>query len=351
VAIGIREVAARSGVSTATVSYVLNNREGAVGAETRERVLRAMRELGYRPSAVFRGEQARRTNTIGVIFAHVKRTSLVGHPYFAYVLDGILSATTERGLHTTLFTVAEWQDVQKSLRTYCDGRCDGLILIAPHSQSEIVTVLKERGTPFALVNAGAGDPGVACADVDNVAAAEEATRYLLARGHRRIAHLAGNDDNDNGRERITGYQRAMEGAGIAVPPEWLPAGYFGLQSGYERTWELLRLPDDARPTAVFCGNDQIAEGVYRACAEAGARIPHDLSVIGFDDEPAAATLAPPLTTLRQPLQTLGERAALNLFAVIAGEPGAKEILPAKLVERGSVAEKKPEGKKPVARSQ
>jgi LacI family transcriptional regulator len=328
----IKEVAEQCGVSTATVSYVLNNKEGAVGAKTRERVLQVMREMNYRPSALFRGEAARTTRTIGVVFPHVKRNSLVAHPYTVHVLDGILAVTTERQWHTTLFTVAEWKDIAQDLRTYCDGRVDGLILVGPQAQDGILAALKERGIPTVLINAGNSDPFISSVDVDNIAAAEEAVNYLVSLGHTKIAHLSGDDISENAQERVQGYRKALAKAGLLPLASYIPSGYFTPKSGYERTQVLLDLPLAERPTALFCGNDQIAFGALRALNE---RQLTNIAVLGFDDDPSAAWSSPPLTTVRQPLQDIGEAAAEQLLALATGGPLRKQLLPTTLIVRDS----------------
>jgi DNA-binding LacI/PurR family transcriptional regulator len=332
----LKDIARASGVSPATVSRVLNNRAGTVGKETRDKVLRVMREMNYKPSALFYGENAKETRTVGVVMTHFK-SSLKQHPYFVSILDGIMGVTTERHWSITLFTEWMWQDVPLSLRMYCDGRCDGLIVIAPPSDSAILAGLKERGFPCVLINAESDNPDFSTVDVDNAGATEEITRHLIELGHRRIAAMPGNEDLSNGRQRHQGYLRALEAAGLPYDEVLSSPGWFGPESGYERVAEMLRMPADRRPTAIVCGSDQIAVGVLAALRDKGIRVPGEMSVVGFDDLTFAATTDPPLTTVRQPFEQMSARATEILLSLIAREGPAlqKDILPTELVIRES----------------
>jgi DNA-binding LacI/PurR family transcriptional regulator len=330
----IRDVAERSGVSTATVSYVLNNREGEVSPETRERVLAAMRALDYRPRAVSSGKKAAQTNTLGVLFPN-NNHSLVTHPYFTLLLDGILQHAQGRHGHVTLFTLTGWTDLRQSLRVSFDGRCDALIVIAPDAEATLLEVLTERSLPFVLVNAG-NPPGVAAIDVDNEAAGFEATQQLLSLGHTRIAYLGEATKNVNSESRRTGWARALTSAGIVPDPTLSPDGYLTVDSGRERALALLELPDSLRPTAIFGGNDWVALGALQAAKALGRRVPEDLALIGFDDLPHAALADPPLATIRQPLQAMGEAAARLAFSLAQGDAPEALLLPTELVARPSL---------------
>jgi DNA-binding LacI/PurR family transcriptional regulator len=330
----MRDVAERSGVSTATVSYVLNNRGGEVSPETRERVLAAMKELNYRPRAVAYGERSTRTNTVGVLFPNADH-SLITHPYFTLLLDGILQHAQSRQGHVTLFTVTGWTDIRQSLRLYCDGRCDALVVIAPEAGADLLTALGEKTLPFVLVNAGTPS-GVAAVDVDNQAAARDAVERLLRLGHRRIAYLGETQTNTNAEQRRAGWEQALRAAGQGIDPLLCPDGYLTVTSGRERTEPLLRLPADQRPTALFCGNDWVASGALEAARARGVRVPEDLALVGFDDLPHAAQTDPPLATVRQPLQAMGEAAAQLAFALAGGEPPRTLLLPTAFLARESL---------------
>jgi DNA-binding LacI/PurR family transcriptional regulator len=334
----IKDVGRKSGVSSATVSYVLNNGPRAVRPETRERVLRAIRDLGYRPSPIARGPKSRIMGTLGVVFPH-NSYSLITNPYFISILDGIMSTAENRDQNTIILTRRVFANARQSIRVHCDGHCDGLLLIAPPVDCPIVAALQERAIPFVLISDVSDDPTVTCVDVDNVEAFEQVSTYVIRQGHRKMALLHGDSQLGSVAPRILGYRRALEAAAIAYEDTLILPGKYEEESGYERACIAMDLPSAQRPTALLCGNDLVALGALRALRERNIRVPEDVSLVGFDDIPDAATCVPPLTTVRQPLQRIGERAVERLFAQIHDgiPPGEKELLPTELVIRESVA--------------
>lgn len=330
----IRDVARASGVSPMTVSYVLNN-PGRVHKDTRARVMAAMRDIGYR-AAVREEEADQRRWTLGVVYSRWRRLPSEVF-YYSRLVDGLLWSADDLGIHVTLFSHHTWNDpAHRSLRVYCDGRCDGLIVFAPKKHSDLVAALRDRGMPFVLVGDTGDEPGDACVDVDSVAAARDVTNHLLDLGHRHIAYLAGEEDTRTTEERAQGWREAHAARGLTPDPALILPGDFSPESGYERVKELLRRPAGPnRPTALFCVNDAVALGALQAARDAGLRIPEDLSLAGFDDVPDAATSDPPLTTVSQPYREIGERAVTLLTACISGEPGSRVLLPGNLIFRQS----------------
>jgi LacI family transcriptional regulator len=334
----IEDVARASGVSLATVSYVINNGPRAVRPETREKVERAILELRYEPSAVARGLRRKRMNAIGIVFPHA-HASFITNPYYAPILDGILSKASSLGQNATLFTGSIWSDARHSLGIYSDGRCDGLLLLAPTAESDIIPALKTKTIPFVVVDEGAGDSGVSSVDVDDHKASLVAMNYLIALGHRRIAFLPGSFEAGSARRRMEAYRLALEMNGISYDDRLVIEGAYNTGSGWQRGHVLLRLDPAARPTAIFGGNDEIAAGVLQACRERGFRVPDQISIIGFDDTSIAASTTPPLTTVRQPLRSMGERATELLVAQIQGEVHGvvKTLLETEQILRASTA--------------
>lgn len=333
----IKDLAKASGVSSATVSYVLNNGPRPVHLKTRERVLEAIRRLNYHPNAVARGLSRRRMNTLGIVSPFDIFPTV--NYYFVTVLHGVLRVAMQRKQNTSVFVGSEWADVQHSLPTFTDGRCDGLLLVGVPNNSAIISALTQWDVPFVLLSDVSEEPAVSSVDIDNVGAAEQVTEYLLGLGHRRIALLSGEAEVNSARLRRQGYQQMLAKAGISADPALTPPGGYFEASGYARAMELMRLPEKQRPTALFCGDDEIALGALRALKALGLRVPEDVSVCGFDDIPPAAIADPPLTTVRQPLAQLGERATEILLTQIdENAPGGqKEVLPAELIVRASVA--------------
>ncbi len=337
----LKEVAAEAGVSMMTASAVLRARPRdsySVAEATRDRVLSAARKLRYFPSAVAQGMRGSRINALGVVLINPD-ARLQGDAYVCGVLDGIVAVANAEGQNTTLFTGRRWSGAAESLPIFCDGRTDGLIILSPSPDSDIVPALLEVGLPFVLISGQSDDPRVSSVDIDHVPPTEALMGHLVGLGHRRIAFLPGRLQSRSARARHEGYQNALSRAGIAYDPSLVLPGAYSAASGSERAGKLLELPDGLRPTALFCGNDQIAIGALRVLREAGVRVPEEMSVTGFDDIPEAVTLDPPLTTIRQPLEEMGRRAArLLLDNIESGSPiGAREILPTEIVYRRSVA--------------
>lgn len=333
----IRKVAELCGVAPMTVSHVLNNKAGKVSPETRARVLRVVREMDYRPSARGRSDPRQAVNTLGIVSGLAADPSLVWS-YYNYVLNGVLSGAFRERQNVTLFTdLLLWSDTPRAIRTYCDGRCDGLILIAPQDGDTLAEALRERGFPFVSVGGtmAAGDSGV---DVDNLAATREAVGHLLTRGHRRIALLKGPEAHETVRERERGYRETLAAWGLTPDESLILPGDYTEESAGARTRLLLARPLSERPTAFFCGNDEIALGACRAAQALGHRVPEDVSIIGFDDSPEAIETNPPLTTVRQPYRQIGEQSVEMLLALVRGQASVpyRTLLPGELIMRESV---------------
>lgn len=336
-----KEVAEAAGVSMMTVSAVLGRgtaHNSRVSEATRQRVLEAAKKLNYFPSAVAHGMRRRRMNTLGVVLIN-PGARLQGDSYVCGLLDGIIAVANAAGQNTTLFTGQKWSDAAHSLPVFCDGRTDGLIILSPSQDSDIVPALLQVEVPFVLINGHSDDPRVSSVNIDNVAPMQALVGHVLQQGHRRIAFLPGRASTQSSQERHEGYRRALAAAGVPFDPSLVLSGYYAAQSGSERTRHLLALAPEQRPTALCCGSDQIALGARRALQEAGARVPEEMSLTGFDDIPEAASMLPPLTTVRHPFDALGRRAAeILLEGIEAGTPlGAKELLPTEVVLRDSVA--------------
>jgi DNA-binding LacI/PurR family transcriptional regulator len=346
----LRDVAKLSGVSPATVSHVLNNRTQEMSAETRQRVLDAMRTLGYRPGIAPTGASSRHTHTIGVFIWLEQSAPLRSNPYAVNILDGILVSAMPNHWNVTLISVNAWEDARSQVRLYADGRCDGFVLIAPPAQLAIPEALQERGYPFVLVNAGSDNPAVDSVDIDNAAAAHELTTHLLDQGHRHIAFLPGSEAYDNTSERLRGFRQAFADAGLPDPDTEAEGGvlrpgeYHYEQSAARVTAFLERrvlLPPAERPTALLCGNDKLAWNAREVMRQYGVSVPGDISLAGFDDAHYAAEMDPPLTTVRQPLHEIGARATELLLARITGADTAPSepvttFLPYEIVMRSSV---------------
>jgi LacI family transcriptional regulator len=331
----IRDVARVCGVSTATVSNVLNGRTDHVGTETRERVLAAVRELKYRPTALERKQKAILTRSLVLMAQDLTEAPLGRHGYFHNVLDGVLEVAAFRGWGVNLIVQNMWGDLKTEdvIRRSYDGRCDGVIVVAPKVGNELVETLHQRGTPICLVGTTPWLDRVSCVDLDNVAAGERIASLFLALGHRRFAFIDLEREQQSGIERKRGFCRMIEAAGYAAEVILIPRDTPVAHAASELA---ARGPD--RPTAIFCWHDELARNVIKALIEHGVRIPADISIAGVDNE---GTRNEPvgLTTIDNPVTALGKHAArLMIDRIEAGATGdAPEIFryAPELVVRGS----------------
>jgi DNA-binding LacI/PurR family transcriptional regulator len=321
------DVGRLAGVSHQTVSRVING-SPHVRPETRERVLKAMLELGYRPNFLARALVTGRSRTLGVVSFD---TTLYGP---ASTLFGIERAAHQAGYFTivaSLEALTRSSVVQAVARLRAHG-VDGVLVIAPYDAGS--HALPHAATEIPLVAVEAGPPeGVPVVSIDQFIGAAEATRYLLDLGHRTVWHISGPADFLEARQRVEGWRHALREAGIEPPPtltgDWSP------RSGYELG---RRLSADPTVTAVFVANDQMALGLLRAMSEAGRDVPGEVSVIGFDDVPEAPYFTPPLTTVRQDFDAMGSAGVRLLLELLEGEVEALSMtLEPELVVRGSTA--------------
>ena len=303
----IRDVARACGVSATTVSYVINGKS-VLKDDTRERIFRTMKEMNYHPSAVARGLNSKKVNTIGVLLSVIGPAEFVTNPYSSGLLQGIYLQAQREGCHVTLFTL-EWENAEISGPQLRDGRTDGIVVVAPPLYSDVLPGLAALKVPVIGISAPV-DAGVAVVDVDNEAGLRLTTQHLLELGHKRIAYLTGNDDLASYIPRRAGFCNTMQAAGLDVAEDMILLSSFDGKLAFEQTSALLRQPN--RPTAIIAGNDSIALAVIDAARCSGLHVPRDLSVVGFDDTPAASLITPNLTTIHQPLVDIGEKATALL---------------------------------------
>jgi DNA-binding LacI/PurR family transcriptional regulator len=332
----IKDIAKACNVSTATVSYVINGKNTLL-PETRERVMRKMKEMNYHPSAVARGLTNKRMNTLGILFDNVGSEIAIWHPYTSGILQGIVAASAAAGYNVTLFTEL-WQDKEKSLPKLRDQRTDGLIVVAPPADTDILPSLQSAGLKVVTVSSQSGPYGMPSVDVDNAAGIRLAVQHLQALGHQKIAFLGGEMNMFSAIVRLDAFQAALQAANVFVPPEYISASSYQDPAAADRQARRL-MTQTAPPTAIVAGNDQIAIAVLNAADALGVSVPEQLSIVGFDDIPDAALVRPALTTVRQPLMEIGAGAAELLLRTLGGEPVPAEyvlIKPA-LVVRATTA--------------
>jgi DNA-binding LacI/PurR family transcriptional regulator len=322
------DVGRLAGVSHQTVSRVVNG-SPHVRAETRQRVIAAMRELGYRPNAVARALATGRTNTFGVVSFD---TTLYGP---ASTLFGIERAAHEAGYFIIVASLVSLDraSVAEAIEKLRRHGVDGILVIAPHRETADALLDAPSGIPLAAVEAGPAG-SVPVVEVDQFAGAAQATQHLLDLGHETVWHIAGPVDWLESGKRMEGWRSTLEAAG-ADPPEPL-IGDWSASAGYELG---RRLSGQQGVSAIFVANDQMALGVFRAMHEAGREIPREVSVVGFDDIPEAPYFTPPLTTVRQDFGEVGNRSVQMLLGTMeTGErlpPGS--VVQPELIVRASTA--------------
>ena len=302
----IRDVAARAGVSVATVSRVFNQK-GPIREETVRRVMDVAGAMQYVPHAGARSLSTRSTRTIGVVLP-----DLHGE-FFSEVIRGIDLAARESGYHLLLSGSHADRDEMRAVVQAVRGMVDGLIVMSPDLDPAALVGELPRNIPVVLLNARV--KGHPCITIDNAGGAREMVRHLVGLGHRRIAFFSGPPNNADAEQRRRGYRAGLSEAELA-PVEI--EGTFTEESGYEAARQFIRL--SPRPTAVFACNDSMAIGALSAFNEAGLQVPDDVALVGFDDIPIARFLAPPLTTVKVPIADLGRQG----FDVLAHLRGAGE---------------------------
>jgi DNA-binding LacI/PurR family transcriptional regulator len=333
----IRDVARRAGVSTATVSYVLNDSR-PVGKETRRRVLQAVKELGYRPSVIARGLKAGESRIIGYSWRPAPADQF--NPILEKFIHSVAEATARHGYHVLTFPYPEpYDDVEVYREMVESGRVDGFILPNTYLDDRRIHYLQEVGFPFVAFGRSNPDWDFPWVDVDGNDGVGQAMAHLLELGHRRIACVAWKESDVVGQYRLAGYQDGMADAGLPVDPDWVIRTDNDYSQAYRAAQVWLRMPPDRRPTAVMALSDLLAIGVMNAAADAGMVVGRDLAVVGFDDSPVTGYLRPPLTSLRQPIAQISERIVRMLVDLVHGEKlaPAQVLLKPRLIVRDSTA--------------
>jgi len=329
----MKDVARLAGVSTSTVSHVINNNR-FVSEAVREKVTSAVSQLNYAPSALARSLKLNQTRTIGMLL------TASSNPFYSEVVRGVERSCYERGYSLVLCNTEGDEDrMNRSLETLLQKRVDGLLIMCTESHLPSAELLNRYPSIPSVMMDWAPFEGSSDIIQDNsLLGGEMATRHLIARGYTRIACIAGPQDKTPARLRLEGYRQAMASAGLPVPEGYIVSSDFEFQGGFNAMNTLLSL--NPLPQAVFTCNDAMAVGVYHALYQAGMSIPGDMAVMGYDDIELARYMTPPLSTIHQPKDELGELAIDTLLHRLAAPGGSQQllVLTPELMERASVAE-------------
>lgn len=293
----IYDVAREAGVSDATVSRVFNNKTN-VKAATRDRVLQAAAKLGYVVNVQARSLAGGKSNTIGLLVPGLD------NGYIGEIIRGIDQELAHADYELMLYTThRKGKNESTYLRYAANGLVDGLLLVVPLLSPTFLNALGALNYPYVLIDEVDPVGNSFSVDSTNWQGAYDATTYLIELGHRDIGFISGIPELNSTKERLKGYQEALQAHNLLIRPDLIVDGDFVQASGFEQSLQLLNL--EHRPTAIFAANDIMAFGVMEAIREQGLQIPNDISVIGFDDIPQASTTHPKLTTVRQPLEQMG----------------------------------------------
>jgi LacI family transcriptional regulator len=325
----IVDVAREANVSLATVSRVVNSK-GNVSPETRDRVMQAMTRTGYVVNRQARALAGGRYHVVGLLVPDLD-TSYIGE-----ILRGVDEELAAASYDLMLYTTHR-RKTRESIfvSSLTQGMTDGLLVILPTNLDAYVDSIRRRNFPYVLIDHGGIDDTGPSVGVTNRRGAIDAVSYLIELGHRRIGFITGHQEMPCAVERLNGYREALASAGLPFDAALVAEGDFRSPLAYQRTRELMALAEP--PTAIFASNDISAFSAMDAIRDLGLRIPDDVSVIGFDDIPAAASGNPPLTTVRQPMAEMGKQATRMLFELIADPKQAVERieLPTELMVRST----------------
>src|SRR6195256_693394 len=326
----VHDVARRAGVSTSTVSHVVN-RTRFVSDELRERVEAAMRELDYTPNAAARMLTLKRSHTIGLIVSDIR------NPFFASVARGVEDVAQEQGYTLVVCKSDESAGREPACLNALETRAvDGVLLASAGVADEHLARLVQAGYPIVLVDRDLPELGASAVLLDNEGAAYSAVWHLITRGHRRIAMLSGRAAISTTTERIAGYQRALREAGIAIDQQLIVSGASTSEGGAIAADTVLDMAE--LPSAIFSGNNLMSIGALQAIVNRGLAVPDDVALVGFDDFPFpwSDAFRPHLTTIAQPTYELGRRAAEILVQRLKGsnsKAAERVVLDGKLIVR------------------
>lgn len=329
----IKDIARLARVSHPTVSRALQN-SPLVNAKTAERIRKIAKESGYRASAVARGLVTRRTRTIGLV------VTTVSDPFASEVVTGIEQTANDHGYCVFLAdSNADPEREKKIVQSFAEQRVDGIIVTSSRVGALYLPLLSEMMVPIILVNDQYPGAFVHSVMIGNQEGTRAVTEHLIGLGHRRIAFIGDQFGYQSDTERFAGYREALDAAKIPIHLELVVRGDGKPEAGLKAMDRLLALSNP--PTAVCCYNDMTALGVMRSIRMHGLHVPEDISVAGFDDLFVASYTDPPLTTVRQPMQRMGQLAMENLIKLMSGQESVVRIkVKAELIVRESTGKVK-----------
>ncbi len=323
----IRDIARLSGVSVATVSRVLNHPQ-MVREETKRKVLEVIERLGYEPNVVARSLRTRKTGNLGMVIS-VESGSIFESPYFGLLMKGLTTIAEKHGYHL-IFSTCHLSDVSAYKSLFKKSLVDGFVVVDVLDFDPRIALLKKEEIPFVIVGRPMSNVEYIYADSDNEGGTYRATRYLIEKGHKRLALINGPKRMSVSRHRFEGFKKAHKDFRRSIEPSLVFEGKFTEEDGYRLTKMALEKNVDA----ILYSGDVMAFGGIKALRNAGLEPGRDISIIGFDDVPASKLLE--LSSVRQPVENIGKKAAELLIKMIEGERVHSKVFPTELIIRKSV---------------
>ena len=328
------DVAKLANVSFMTVSRVINGKEN-VKEETRQKVLKAIEQLGYYPNAAARALNNNKSDGIGIIIPHAEFMTVA--PYFLDLITSLEHHIDKMGYHLVFKLPASMKSEADYSKLYMERKVDGVIVLAPSVDQWLLKKLTKDNVPSVVVYGRDDELDINYIDADNHNGAKDVINYLVGLGHKRIGMVTGSTTLICGRDRISGYLEAIEENEIEIDRRLIYYGDWQPESGKRAFNYFFGLKDP--PTAIFCANDHMALGIMYAAKQNNLNIPRDLSIFGYNDITYSAFLTPPLCTIKQPLNEIGERAVDILIKTIVDptRPKEKIMMKPEFIERESCA--------------
>lgn len=320
--INASDIAKIAGVSRSTVSRVINN-YGNVTDETRRKVLKIIKEYNYVPHASAQMLAGKKSRIIGLFIIDTKEeqdyNKMTTSTYFSPFTNAVVDEANKQHYKVLISIINNNEDFRSAKTLFYNKTISGGIFVGNNNNEENIQEIIDEGYKVAIIEQEMGVKDFSRSIIvnsDSFGGAYQATKFLIENGHEHIVHISGDMNHLTASLKLQGYKKALEDAGITLKHNWIIPGDYTEQSGYKLA---KRIFAKDKPTAIFCANDGMSIGVYKAIQELGLNIPDDVSVIGFDDIDIASYLQPALTTVRVPLFKMASLATNNLFKAIEEE--------------------------------
>ncbi|MEI5991591.1 hypothetical protein A5881_003128 [Enterococcus termitis] len=328
----IKDVAKKAGLSVSTVSRFLNNHP-YISDDKKERIQKAMDELNYVPSAIATQLRSKKCTTIGVLISRIT------NPFFSYLVDAIEKQAKEHGYQLLIMQTYDDPKAELKMLEYLKQQVvAGVIMTSIESDSQVIESYSNYG-PIVLCNEKLEGTDIPNISTNQEEISYEATNYLVQKGYRKIAYCTGGNltIGGHGQQRTQGFERALAEHDLPIKNKWIFKQVHNMEDGQKVAREILALPKNDRPDAVFSGSDEVGIGIIQEVLQQGLRVPEDLAVLGFDNQPSTSIIAVPLTTINQPTTALGIEATKLMVALLEGttyKVNKKELI-LSLIERKS----------------